>query len=98
METRDSTTSNADKHHRKERQTIGLTVVQTIGEFGHFCTKLAQHDNHNTDTHKEQHTAENRVEASDEFIYREHGGKGVITEDNQYPYYRDKMPLVGHGA
>ena len=56
-----------------------------------------EHYDHNTNTHKQQYAAENRVETADEFIDRKHRRERIISEDDQYPYDGNHMAAKLHG-
>ena len=85
VESGDSAAGDADEHHREKRQTVGLSVMQAIEHFGHFAAVPSEHNDHDTNTHKQQYGAENRVESAYQLVYRQDRCQRVVTEDDQHP-------------
>ena len=98
VKTRYSAASNTHEHHREERQTIRLAVLQTVSEFGHCTAVLRKHNNSYSDAHKQQHAAEDGIEAADQLIHRQDGSQGIVSEDNQHPGYRQRPAVERHRA
>ena len=85
VKTADSATCYADKHHREDRQTVCLAVMQAIAQFQHVTTMPTQHYYCYAYAHEQQQASKDRVKTPNQFVDRQHSGQGVVDEDDYQP-------------
>ena len=98
MEAGYSTAGDADEHHREDRQTVRLAVVESVGQFGHGTAMLSEHHHSYAYAHEQQHAAKDGIEAAYQLIHRQDGSQGIVSEDNQHPGYRQRPAVERHRA
>ena len=98
VETRNSAASDAHKHHREDRQPVRLAVVQAVGELRHLRAVPAQHNDHDTYAHEQQHSAEDGIEPANELVHGQNRSQRIIRKDDQHPGDGQQTSLERHGA
>ena len=99
METADGTTGDGDAEHGEHGDVLGMMPRQPVGEFRHpsLMGEDADADAHG---HHQQGKAENRIDAPNELVDGEDGGKDVVDEDDDAPPHRcgKESPPRGEGT
>ena len=86
MKTGDGTTCNTHKHNRKNRKLtrFGVCILQSIPKFRQSRMVNVKHYQ-DADCHKQQGNRKDRINLTDDFIYRKQGCQNIISKHNNNP-------------